>query len=214
MSKIVKKAFMFRSFDNPEPVRIEEGNLISYEFYNNTNNIRITMHGPDGNITLDGPTLYLNDYVRDVEYDDLVHPKVYMFEQQKDRTYREGVTKNYGFVDNLDKVVEDGKDEANYDKRINTAAVLNYFHKITNSEDPMDKRVIEWIASEIKRLNDEMKRLDILTASDEDIIQNALMEYGNQECYSNDTEIANKITDVRNRYLEMIRSCRKGGLMK
>ena len=32
-----------------------------------------------------------------------------MFEQQKDRTYRHGVTKNYGFVDNLDEVVEDCK---------------------------------------------------------------------------------------------------------
>lgn len=185
MSKIVKKAFMFKSFDNPEPVRIEEGSLISYEFYNNSNNIKITIHGPDGNITLDGPTLYLKDYVRDVEYDDLVHPKGYMFEQQKDRTYREGVTKNYGFVDNLDKVVEDSKDEANYDKRINTAAVLNYFYKIVDSKDSLDKHVYDWIVSEIKRLNDEMKRLDILTASDEDIIQNALKENYNvriREC--------------------------------
>ena len=40
MSKIVKKAFMFKTFDSPAPVRIEEGNLISYEFYNNTNNIK------------------------------------------------------------------------------------------------------------------------------------------------------------------------------
>ena len=98
-------------------------------------------------------------------------------------------------------------DEANYDKRINTAAVLNYFSKITESLDSMDNCVVDWIASEVRQLKDEMKRLDILTASDEDIIQNALMEYGSQECYSNDTEIANKITDVRNRYLELIRSC-------
>ena len=97
-------------------------------------------------------------------------------------------------------------DEANYNKRINTAAVLDYFHKIADSLDSTDNHVIDWIASEVRRLKDEMKRLDVLTASDEDIIQNALMEYGSQECYSNDTEIANKITDVRNRYLELIRS--------
>jgi len=41
----------------------------------------------------------------------------WFFEQQKDRTYREGVTKNYGFVDNLDKVIEDGKDKEHKRKK-------------------------------------------------------------------------------------------------
>ena len=125
-----------------------------------------------------------------------------IYEQQKDRTYREGVTKNYGFVDNLDKVIEDSKVEANYNKRINIAAVLNYFHNIIKSEDVMDERVFDWIKSETERLKDEMKRLDILTASDEDIIQTALMEYSNQERYNNDVEIANKIDEVRKRFLD------------
>lgn len=100
------------------------------------------------------------------------------------------------------KYTQTEQNEVNHIKRINTAAVLNYFRKVTTSEDPMDKHICDWIESETKRLTGEMKRLDILAASDEDIIQNALMEYGNQECYSNDVEVANKITDVRNRYLD------------
>ena len=123
-------------------------------------------------------------------------------EQQKDRTYRHGVTKNYGFVDNLGKVVEDCKVEDNYNKRINTAAILNYLRKVTSSKEPMDKHVIDWISSEIGKLEKEFNRLKILAATDEDIIQTALMEYSNQERYNGDVEIANKITDVRNRYLD------------
>lgn len=195
MRKIVKRAFMFKTFDRREPVRIEEGNLISYEFYNNTNNIKITIHNSDGDTTLDGPTLYLTDYIRDVEYKDLVHPEEYIHaeEQEDERKYTQAK-----------------QDKANHDKRINTAAVLNYFYEITKSEDAMDNRVFDWISSEINRLKGEMKRLDILTASDEDIIQTALIEYSNQERYNNNTEIANKITDVRNRYLEMIYPKEKG----
>lgn len=207
---IVKKEFEFYVYDGHMPVKVKEGNLVSYEIYTRepgfdfNNAVKITVHNPDGDITLDGPNkLYLGEYLREIEYNDLVHPKEYMFEQQKDRTYRHGVTKNYGFVDNLDKVIEDDKDEANYNKRINTAAVLNYFHKIIESNDSMDNRVFEWIESEKERLNNEMKRLDVLTATDEDIIQTALTGYY-QEHYSSDVEIANKITDVRNRYLEML----------
>ena len=208
---IVKKEFEFYVYDGHMPVKVEEGNLVSYEIYTRepgfgyNNAVKITVYGPDGDITLNGPNkLYLGEYLREIEYNDLIHPKGYIFEQQKDRTYRHGVTKNYCFVDNLDQVVENGQNEANFNKRINTAAILNYFRKIIESNDTMDERVFDWIELQITRLKDEMKRLDVLTATDEDIIQTALMEYGNQERYSNDIEIANKITDVRNRYLEML----------
>ena len=207
---IVKKAFKFTTYDSPEPVEIEEGNMVSYKVYNEPgfrcdNAIKITVYGPDSDIILDGPNkLYLGEYLREVEFNDLARSKEYMFEQQKDRTCRHGITKNYVFVDNLDRVVEDNKDEANYNKRINIAAVLDYLQNVTKSEETMDNRVIDWITSETVRLKDEMKRLDVLAASDEDIIQNALMEYGNQERYNGDVEIANKITDVRDRYLEML----------
>lgn len=195
MSSIVKKAFMFETFDSPEPVRIEEGNLISYEYYNDSNNIKITVHGPDGNITLDGPTLYLKDYVRDVEYNDLVHSKGYIFEQQKDRTYREGQKDNFIECD------VDASDKANRNKRINTAAVLDYLKEKSNGTF-IDKIVVDWIKFEIEKLEKDYSRLSILEASDEDIIQNALMEYGNQFRANYDSEVANKITDVRNRYLD------------
>lgn len=161
-------------------------------------------------------TLNLLDMTVEVEDDfdikDYIIPMAEedIHEQQKDRTYRHGVTKNYGFVDNLDNVVEDGNDKVNHDKRINTAAVLNYLREITESEDPMDERISDWITSEVERLKGEMKRLDVLAASDEDIIQTALTGYY-QEHYSDDVEIANKITDVRNRYLEMLDDLKEKG---
>ena len=54
----------------------------------------------------------------------------------------------------------------------------------------------------MEKLEKDYSRLSILEASDEDIIQNALMEYGNQFRANYDSEVANKITDVRNRYLD------------
>ena len=193
---IVKKEFEFYVYDGHIPVKVEEGNLVSYEIYTRepgfdcNNAIKITVHGPDGDIILDGPNkLYLGEYLREIEFSDLKLPKSY-----------------------IKKIHEEGKhtqveqNEANYNKRINTAAVLNYFRKITISKDPMDKHVIDWISSEIEKLEKEYNRLKILGATDKDIIQTALIEYGNQERYNNDVEIANKITDVRNRYLELLDS--------
>ena len=209
MSKIVKKAFMFETFNSSEPVRIEEGNLISYEFYNDSNNIEITIYGPDSDIKLCGPTLYLRDYVRDVEYDDLVHPKEYMFEQQKDRTYRHGVTKNYGFVDNLDKVVEDGKneehdvkvtDETNQELKEATLTVIKYLRSIDCTN--LEQTIVSFLGREEERLQKEYDRLNILTSSDDEIIQNALLYYANDYLSHYGTETADKIRDVRERYLD------------
>lgn len=194
MSKIVKKAFMFRTFDSPEPVRIEEGNLISYEFYNDTNNIKITIHGPDSDITLCGPTLYLKDYVRDVEYNDLVHPKGYMFEQQKDRTYREGQE------DNTAKYDVKVTDKTNQELKEATLTVIKYLTSIDCTN--LEQTIVSFLGSEEGRLEKEYDRLNILTASDDEIIQNALLYYANDYLAHYGTETANKISDVRYRYLE------------
>lgn len=214
---LVSKSFEFNDHTNVTH-KIEVGELISYEVYSDCN-MTITVYCRSGTIEIYGHEKNIEDYIRAITYDDLKHPKEYIFEQQKDRTYRHGVTKKYAFVDNLDQVVEEGKDEeyaqakqdkANYNKRIDTAAVLNYLKKAekANYDTPgkplFDKSIANWISHQIAVKQKELERLDILTATDEDIIQTALMEYGNQECYSNDVEIANKITDVRNRYLEMI----------
>ena len=189
---ITKKSFTFMPYDCESgiPITIGRGVLISYELYTHepglgfNNAVKITIYGPNSNLILDGPNIIgIENYLREIEYNDLVHPKEYIHEQE-----------NY----------HEEQDEANHNKRINTAAVLNYLYKIANTKESFDDKLIDWIPSEINRLKNEMKRLDVLAASDEDIIQNALMEYGNQERYNGDVEIANKITDVRNRYLEMI----------
>lgn len=188
---IVEEAFEFTTFNGGTiPITIGKGVLISYEVYtrepglNPNNAVRITVYGPNSNLTFEGLNLIcFENYLREIEYKDLVHPKEYVHEQE-----------NY----------HKEQDEANYNKRINTAAILNYLYKIANSNTSFDDKLVDWIPSEINRLKNEMKRLDVLAASDEDIIQNALMEYGNQERYNGDVEIANKITDVRNRYLEML----------
>ena len=188
---ITKESFEFMTYNGGTiPITIGKGVLISYEVYthepalNPNNAVRITIYGPNSNLILDGPNLIcIENYLREVEYKDLVHPKEYIHEQE-----------NY----------HEEQDEANHNKRINTAVVLNYLYKIANTKESFNDKLIDWIPSEINRLKNEMKRLDVLAASDEDIIQNALMEYGNQKRYNGDVEIANKITDVRNRYLEML----------
>lgn len=198
---ITKESFTFVPYncDPNIPITVGKGVLVSYEIYTHepsmgiNNAIKITVHGPNSDIILDGPrTCIFEEYLREIEFDDLVHPKEYFPEKEYNEEYKR-------------KCIQTEKDEDNHDERINTAAVLNYFREITESEDPMDERISDWITSEVERLKGEMKRLDVLAASDGDIIQTALTGYY-QEHYSDDVEIANKITDVRNRYLEMINS--------
>ena len=194
---ITKEAFEFMTFNGGTiPITIGKGVLISYETYthepalNPNNAVRITVYGPNSNLILDGPNIIgIENYLREIGYNDLVHPKEYIREQE-----------NY----------HKEQDEANYNKRINTAAVLNYLKKAekANYDTPgkplFDKSVANGISHQIAVKQKELERRDVLAATDEDIIQNALMEYGNQERYNGDVEIANKITDVRNRYLEML----------
>jgi hypothetical protein len=125
-------------------------------------------------------------------------------EQQKDRTYRHSVTKNYGFVDNLDSVIKDGVLNDNRNKREYVACVIEYLKNIDINKENANKTIGSWIPQEIDRLNKEFGRLSVLAMSDSDIIQTALIELGNQYLAKYDTETSNKITDVRNRYLEMI----------
>lgn len=205
---IVKKEFMFTTYDSPEPVRIEKGNLISYMVYTNehgigySNAVKITVHGPNGDIILDGPNrLYLGEYLREVEFNDLACSKEYMFEQQKDRTYRHGVTKNYAFVDNPDKVVEDGKYEEYKRKRIDIGTILDYHNRIDYK--PLSKDVIQFLQSEKERLDKEYDKLTLLVLSDTEIAIRAL-SHMRSDCLKNyDMDVVHKIEDVISRLLDM-----------
>ena len=172
--------------------------LVSYEIVTDSerfgDNVNLTIHGSENTFVLKGPAIsFPKDKLREIEFRDL------------------RLSKNY-----IKQIHEEGKhtqaeqDECNYIKRINTTAILNYLKKAekvnydTPGEPRFNKSVANWISHQIAVKQKELKRLDALAATDEDIIQNALMEYGNQERYNGDVEIANKITDVRNRYLNMI----------
>lgn len=203
---IVKKEFMFTTYDSPEPVKIEEGNMVSYKVYNEPgfccdNAIKITIYGPDSNIILDGPNkLYLGEYLREVEFNDLARSKEYMFEQQKDRTYRHGVTRNYIFVDkdNIDKIVEDGKDEEYKRKRIDIGTILDYHNRIDYKL--LSKDVIQFLQSEKERLNKEYDKLTLLVSSDTEIAIRALSHMKNDYLKNYDMDIVHKIEDVINRF--------------
>lgn len=201
---IVKKTFKFTTYDSPEPVEIEEGNMVSYKVYNEPgfccdNAIKITVYGPDSDIILDGPNkLYLGEYLREVEFNDLARSKEYMFEQQKDRTYRHGVTKNYAFVDNIDRVVEDNKDEEYKRKRIDIRTILDYHNRIDYK--PLSKDVIQFLQSEKERLNKEYDKLTLLVSSDVEIAIRALSYMKNDYLKNYDMDIVHKIEDVINRF--------------
>lgn len=197
---LVKEAFEFTQFGSTIPVHIGEGVLVSYEIvtnpemFGNDNTVNLTIHGPENTFVLKGPAVtFPKDKLREIEFSDL------------------RLSKNY-----IKQIHEEGKhtqaeqDESNYIKRINTTAILNYLKKMEKANynipgKPLfDKSVANWISHQIAVKQKELERLDVLAASDEEIIQTALLAYANQERYNNDVEVANKITDVRNRYLEMM----------
>jgi hypothetical protein len=120
------------------------------------------------------------------------------FEQQKDRTYRHGVTKNYAFVDNPDKVVEDCKDEEYKRKRIDIRTILDYHNRIDYK--PLSKDVIQFLQSEKERLNKEYDKLTLLVSSDSEIAIRALSHMKNDYLKNYDMDIVHKIEDVINRF--------------
>ena len=122
------------------------------------------------------------------------------FEHQKDRTYRHGVTRNYIFVDkdNLDRIVEDGKDEEYKRKRIDIGTILDYHNRIDYK--PLSKDVIQFLQSEKERLNKEYDKLTLLVSSDIEIAIKALTRMKN-DCLKNyDMDVVHKIEDVINRF--------------
>jgi len=150
----------------------------------------ITLNFPDMTVEVEDD-FDIKDYIIPMAEEDI-------HEQQKDRTYRHSVTKNYGFVDNLDKVVEDCKYEEYERKRINIGTILDYLNLIDCK--PLSKDVIQFLQSEKERLNKEYDKLTLLVSSDTEIAVKALARMKN-DCLKNyDMDVVHKIEDVINRF--------------
>lgn len=91
-------------------------------------------------------------------------------------------------------------DKTNQELKEATLAAIKYLRSIDCTN--LEQTIVNFLGKEEKRLQKEYDKLSILTASDDEIIQNALLNYANEYLAHYDTETANKIRDVRDRYLE------------
>lgn len=83
----------------------------------------------------------------------------------------------------------------------NIKAVLDYINTLENyKKKPLS--FTEWLESEKERLNKEYFKLSIINADDKDIISQALIEMSNKYNMNNQFQVANKIDEVRKRYLD------------
>ena len=78
--------------------------------------------------------------------------------------------------------------------------IIRYLRNIDDKDLPKD--IKEWKKSELEKLQKEHYELELLNASDEDIILMALLETANIYRANYRDNIVNKIMEVRNRFLE------------
>ncbi len=119
------------------------------------------------------------------------------------------MTKKYVFVDNLDQVVEDGKDEEykmtedkgerSMSELENIKVVLDYLKEKSNKAT--GKAVLDWVKYEIEQKEKEYLNLSIVNADDKEIISQALVEMSDKYRVNNQFDAANKIDAVRERFL-------------
>jgi len=82
----------------------------------------------------------------------------------------------------------------------NIKVVLDYLNALKYHDNlPV---VNDWLKSETERLNKEYSNLSILNADDKDIISQALTEMVNKYRDNNQTQISDKINEVRTRFLD------------
>lgn len=83
----------------------------------------------------------------------------------------------------------------------NIKVILDYI----NTLDDYKKKPLsftEWLESEKERLNKEYFNLSVTNADDKDIISQALIEMSNKYSVNKQFQVANKIDEVRKRFLE------------
>lgn len=81
-----------------------------------------------------------------------------------------------------------------------TECIIRYLNNIDDKN--LSKDIKEWKNSELDRLKKEHSELELLNASDKDIITMALIEMENTYRANYRDNIVNKIKEVRNRFLE------------
>lgn len=78
--------------------------------------------------------------------------------------------------------------------------IIRYLNSIDDKN--LSKDIKEWKNSELEKLNKEHTELELLNASDKDIIIMALIEMANIYRVNYRDNIFNKIMEVQNRFLE------------
>ena len=83
-------------------------------------------------------------------------------------------------------------------------AVLNYLNTVENTENYKHNppSLYEWLESEKERLNNEYNNLCVINAEDNEIISQALIEMSTKYNVKNQFMAANKIDEVRKRFLD------------
>ena len=102
------------------------------------------------------------------------------------------------------KYIHEQENTKNWNRREEVAVILKYL-KSTKAEygDKLDSTIISFLTDEIKIFENEYNKLSILTSTDSEIIQSALVDYAEKlEPLGN--EVATKMNDVRSRYLKMV----------
>ena len=86
----------------------------------------------------------------------------------------------------------------------NVKAVLDYLNAVKDTENYKKNppSLNDWLKLEKERLTEEYDNLCVINADDRDIISQALIEMSNKYNVANQFQVANKIDEVRRRFLD------------
>ena len=84
----------------------------------------------------------------------------------------------------------------------NNVIIIDYLDKFTKADNKPNAEVLKWIDSEITRLEIASGIFDISKATDEDVISVALLELSNKYRAEHKDDSANKVAQIRTRYLD------------
>ena len=108
-----------------------------------------------------------------------------------------------GPVSNERRYLHEQENTRNWNRRGEVAVILKYLKQMKNEYDGRaDASIVSFLKTEIEIFETEYNKLNILTADDCEVIQNALRDYA-ESLESMGNEVADKINNVRDRYIKM-----------